>query len=134
MQRPAKTGDPGERALAARFAQLRVAERAEAPAFPPVESQSHETASFGGHGAALAAGLAAAIAGFALFFMTRQPTQDPGELYASIMAANVMTTDQLMLASPGILPEGGGVPTVYEIEIPVVQDKGGSQSGGSHHE
>jgi hypothetical protein len=134
MNRPAKTGDPGERALAARFAQLRVAERAEAPVFPPVESRSHETTFFGDHGAALAAGLAAAIAVFALFFVAQQPTQDPGELYARIMAANVMTTDQLMLASPGILPEGGGVPTVYDIEIPVLQEKGGNHSGGTHHE
>ncbi len=120
MKRPAKAGDPAERALAASFARLRVAERADAPDFPAVETLQPAS----GHSVffrpMLAASLAAGIAAFALFFVAGESRQDqdPVELYASIMAANEITTDQLILTSPGMLPEAGGLPAIYEIEMP----------------
>lgn len=127
MNRPAKTGDPTERALAARFAQLRVAERAEAPDFSAEVSLASVSVPASNYRPLVAAALAAGIAAFALFFVMQEPAQDPGELYASIMAANEISTDQLMLASPGLLPEVTGSPVVYEIEMPTLQQEGGGK-------
>lgn len=122
MNRPTRAGDPTERALAARFAQLRVAERAETPDFPAEASLAVPSRNFR---PVVAAALAAGIVAFALFFVSQEPAQDPGELYASIMALNEISTDPLMLASPGSLPEAAETPAVYEIEIPALQEKVG---------
>ena len=118
MSKPVKTGDSTERALAGRFAQLRVSERAETPDFPSMESLSRVSTTPRRHGPIVAAALAAGIAAFALLFAGPKPAQDPGEIYASIMAASEITTDQLMLVSPGLLPEVSGLPAIYEIELP----------------
>ena len=125
MSRPVKAGDPTERTLAARFAQLRVAERTEAPDFPAEELLATAAPSSWGFAPAMAAALAAGIVGIALFFVTREPVQDPGELYASIMAATEITTDQLMSTSRGSLPESAGIPVIYEIDIPALKEKVG---------
>ena len=125
MSRPAKAGDPIDRELATRFAQLRVAERAQAPDFPAEELLSPAARSPWYFAPRFAAASAAGIVALALFLASSGPAQDAGELYASIMASNEIATDQLMLASPGLLPEIAGNPAVYEIDMRALQKQSG---------
>ena len=124
MTRPAKAGDATERQLAARFAQLRVAERAEAPDFPLEPSVSPATPTARRYHPILTGALAAGVAGFALFFAGQKPVPEPGELYVSIMTASEMTTDRLMLVSAGILPEAAELPATYDIDMSVLPAQG----------
>lgn len=49
--------------------------------------------------------------------VSNQSRQDPGELYASIMDANSIATDQLMLVSPGTSPETTPLPDISEFGL-----------------
>lgn len=52
--------------------------------------------------------------------MTRAPQlpqEDPGALYADIMSASSMTTDQFMQVSLSVSPEMTRMPRVYDIEF-----------------
>ena len=115
------SGDRLDRSLAASFARMKQEDQANLPAFPDMD-RLRQTAPASNAARRerywwRAAGLAAAITVAAVLLMP-SPAPDPGELYADIMQANSMTTDQLMLPSPGILPEVTGLPGVYDIDMP----------------
>jgi hypothetical protein len=62
--------------------------------------------------------VAAAVLVIVSILMTRPAPQDPGVLYADIMSANTMATDQLMLVSQGASPEMSSMPGIFEIDLP----------------
>ena len=65
--------------------------------------------------------VAAAVVVTVGVLMTRQSPQDPGALYADIMSASSMATDQLMLVSHSVSPEMTSMPGIYDIDWPVEQ-------------
>ena len=118
--------DPGnsfDQALAQRFRDMRQLEAASAPAVPDAELLGAATRNRSRHWLlqhkpqlAVAASLL-----FATVVLLRQPlfqseTQDPGAIYANIMAANHMTTDPLLLMDDGIAPESASLPRVFAID------------------
>ena len=105
-----------EQELAQRFSRLRDHDREQAPPFPT----EHELLS----GASarvrpvLARSLTAAVvvfAGATLFAL--RPAPDPADLYLAIMRENIVTTDHLLRATPGVLPETGLLPVLYELNF-----------------
>lgn len=118
------TDEKVDRVLAGRFARMRQEDRADLPDFPgedtlralgsvPASSRRER------HWWKVAA-VAAAITAAAVLFAPVSP-HDPGELYADIMLANTIATDQLMLPSPGTLPEVSGLPGLYDIDTSLHQ-------------
>ena len=111
-----------DRELAQHFAQMRREDSTRLPEFPDADTLlDSNRADLPGHGYANVwkiAGMAAAITAVALF-VTRQEPQDPGVLYADIMSASSMATDQLLDVSPGTLPEIADLAGFYEVEIPL---------------
>jgi hypothetical protein len=112
------TAGQQDRELSRRFRQMRQADAEQVPDFPREEElaeRSPITATI------QKVAVAAAVVVTVGILMTRPPEQDPGELYADIMNANSMATDQLMLVSDGVLPELISMPGVYEFDLPVGQ-------------
>ena len=113
-----------DRELSRRFMQMRQADAERVPHSPTEEELAERSpiiAASQRHSSVSKIAVAAAIVVAVSVLMTRPPEQDPGELYADIMAANSMATDQLMLVSDGVLPELISMPGVYEIDLPVGQ-------------
>lgn len=119
MNKTVETQDLEERELARRFAQLRLEERADTPDFPVVQTlqRDNEVPVVRRYRLIEAGALAASLALVVLFVSESPLQEDPGEIYASIMGTSEITTDQLMLVSPGTLPEVTAVPGIYEIDI-----------------
>lgn len=112
-----------DRELSRRFRQMRQEDAEQVPDFPSegelAERSPIVAASPLYRSVQKIAVAAAAVVVTVGVLMTRPSPQDPGALYADIMNANNMVTDQLMLASPGALPEMVSMPGIYEIDLPV---------------
>lgn len=113
-----------DRELSRRFMQMRQADAERVPHSPTEEELAERSpiiAASQRHSSVRKIAVAAAIVVAVSVLMTRPPEQDPGELYADIMSANSMATDQLMLVSQSVSPEMVNMPGVYEIDLPVDQ-------------
>jgi hypothetical protein len=118
------TAGQQDRELSRRFRQMRQADAGQVPDFPREEELAEGspiTATNRLFPTIQKVAVAAAVVVTVGILMTRPPEQDPGELYADIMNANSMATDQLMLVSDGVLPELISMPGVYEIDWSVGQ-------------
>jgi hypothetical protein len=115
------TGSQQDRELSRRFGQMRQADAEQVPDFPSekelaarsparTKSQLYPTVQ--------KIAVAAAVIVTVGIFMNNPTPQDPAALYAEIMSANSMTTDQLMLVSQVIAPEMLSAPGIYEIDVP----------------
>jgi hypothetical protein len=116
------TASQQDRELSRRFGQMRQADAERLPDFPSEEELAERSPIVAGsrlYPTVQKIAVAAAVVVTVAVLMTRPSPQDPGVLYADIMNANSMSTDQLMLVSDGVLPEMIGMPGIYEIDLPV---------------
>ena len=107
-----------DQALAARFAQLRRTEAAQAPAVLNAQQLAVRAAQSKRHffGAAPSLALAASVV-FATVVFFSIPSQQPdtADLYVDIMAGASFTTDALLNQSYGVSPETASFPGVFEL-------------------
>ena len=109
--------------LATRFSQMRQEDRAQLPAFPDagqlanLEVRDRTT----GKGAWFYAAAAAGVA--ALAVLLYPAADDPAEIYSDVMAANVITTDELLMVTPGVLPETIDVPGLFDADLSLEQTR-----------
>ena len=118
------TASQQERELFRRFTQMRQLDAEQVPDFPSEEelAQRSPIPAVNPHYSSVRkVAVAAAVVVTVSILITRPAPQDPGALYADIMSANTMATDQLMLVSQGASPEMISLPGIYEIELPVDQ-------------
>lgn len=110
----AKTTTPAlDAKLQSMFREMRDAEGGEAPQFPlPADLPEPVVAARFGPPRKLAAGLAAAMVAAVLVVPT-QPS--PDDLYLDVMSDSALLTDDLLLASPVLLPELNDFAEMYEI-------------------
>jgi negative regulator of sigma E activity len=110
-----------DRELSRRFTQMRQADAEQVPDFPSEEELAQRSpipAVNPLYSRVRKVAVAAAIVVAVSILMTRPAPQDPGALYADIMSANAMATDQLMLVSQGASPEMSSMPGIFEIDLP----------------
>ena len=123
-ERDRNTGpEPIDSRLAARFAQLREDESGDAPDFvadninalprPEATGARRVPHYFGRIAAALA------LAGVVTAIVVQRPAEDPAALYTKIMQEQILQTDGLLLVSDSILPEMGGLPGLYDIDLEI---------------
>ncbi len=121
MNTESEKASPPEAELARRFTQMRREDAADLPPLPdqnttaPRSPDAIATRS-NSFVAKIATGIAAVLV-IGVLVNNREP-QDPGVLYAEIMSASILETDQLMSVSLGTLPEMGSVPYVFELDVP----------------
>jgi len=60
---------------------------------------------------------AAMIVAVSATLLRPKQTEDPATVYLAIMSHHVVTTDTLLVASPGILPEQGNLPEIYPLHF-----------------
>jgi hypothetical protein len=110
-----------EEKLATRFSQMRQEDRTQLPAFPDAgqlanrEEQGRTTGKRAWLYTAAAAGVAA------LAVLLYPAADDPAQIYIEVMAANVMTTDQLLLVTPAVLPETAEAPGLFDADLSLEQ-------------
>ena len=124
MKHKHDTASQRDRELSRRFAQMRQADAERVPDFPSEEELAQRSpirAVNPLYSRVRKVAVAAAVVVTVSILMTRPAPQDPGVLYADIMSANTMATDQLMLVSQGASPEMISLPGTYEINLPVDQ-------------
>ena len=116
-------GDAFDEALAQRFRQMRQLEAASAPAVPYAQTLAVATSSTPRHWLLQPKPQLAVAASvlFATVVLMRLPSfqseaQDPGAIYANIMAANHMTTDPLLFMGSGISPESESLPSLFTLD------------------
>jgi negative regulator of sigma E activity len=110
-----------DRELSRRFTQMRQADAEQVPDFPSEEELAQRSpipAVNPLYSRVRKVAVAAAVVVAVSILMTRPVPQDPGALYADIMSANAMATDQLMLVSQGASPEMSSMPGIFEIDLP----------------
>ena len=104
--------------LIRRFTQIRAEDAEQLPAFPdeellakrsPIIAKPRFYAAVPSMAAAMAAAMLVGV-----LFIERTP-EDPSRVYAEIMSANNMDTDQLMAVSTSVLPEMTSLPGIFEI-------------------
>ena len=114
-----------DRALSRRFRQMREQDAEQLPDFPSeaaLAQRSPILAERRVYPTLQKVAVAAAVVVAVGVLMTRAPQppqQDPGDLYADIMSASSMTTDQFMLVSLSASPELTSMPDVYDIDLPL---------------
>jgi hypothetical protein len=116
------TGSQQDRELSRRFGQMRQQDTEQVPAFPSEKELVKRSPIIGGsqlYPRVQKIAVAAAVIVAVGIFMNNPSPQDPAALYAEIMNANSMATDQLMLVSQVTAPEMLSAPGIYEIEVPV---------------
>ena len=115
------TASQQDRELSRRFGQMRQADAERVPDFPREDELAERNAIVAGqrYSSVQKFAVAATVIVTLSVLMTRPPAQDPGALYADIMNANSIMTDQLMLVSEGVLPEMTSMPDVYDIFLPI---------------
>ena len=126
MKHKHDTASQQDRELSRRFTQMRQADAEQVPDFPSEEelAQRRPIAAVNPlYSSVRKVAAAAAVVVAVSILMTRPTQQDPGALYADIMSANAIATDQLMLVSQGASPEMISLPGTYEINLPVDQAK-----------
>ena len=111
-----------DRKISQRFAVMRQRDAAGLPGFPDAEELSTRAPMeikkrFNIAVPAVAAGIAIAV--FTALLMMNMSPRDPGVLYADIMASNTITTDYLMVVSPGTSPEMINTMGAYEIDVSI---------------
>lgn len=107
--------------LAARFSQMRQEDRAQVSAFPD-NSQLEERGTRAREVGKPTWLYTVAAAGVAALAVLLYPgAEDPVSVYNEIMAANVITTDQLLLVTPGVLPETTDVPVLFDTGVSTQQ-------------
>ncbi len=118
-------GDSLDQSLTQRFRQMRQMEAASAPAIVDAQELLAKQSGHSRHWLLQPKPQLAVAASvlFASVVLLRLPVfqtdvSDPGALYADIMAANPMTTDQLLFTGNGITPESVGLPSVFTIDLP----------------
>ena len=107
--------------LATRFSQMRQQDRTQLPAFPDAGQLVNREARGRKSGKRAWLYTAAAAGVAALAVLLYPAADDPAEIYSEIMAANVMTTDQLLLVAPGILPEITEAPGLFDADLSLEQ-------------
>lgn len=120
-QQPTRSAADTE--LSRRFATLRSAEAASAPAFPAqgkALARPHIFARWNTVLPRVAAVLAVAALG--LMLLRTGTEDDPATLYAGIMANSPLQTDGLLMVSDSVLPALDGVPELYEIDPEVIRE------------
>ncbi len=119
------TDSQQDRELSRRFRQVREQDAQRAPEFPgedalarrrPIVASSQLFPTL--QKLAVAAAVVVAV-GILMSRAPAPPEQDPGVLYADIMSANSMTTDQFLLVSLSVSPEMTRMPGIYEIDLPI---------------
>lgn len=104
--------------LTNRFTQIRSEDAEQLPAFPdeellaqrsPIMAKPRFYAAMPSMAAAMVVAILAGV-----LFIERTP-EDPSGVYAEIMSANNMDTDQLMAVSTSVLPEMTSLPGIFEI-------------------
>lgn len=117
------SSDAFDEELAQRFRQLRQVEAASAPPVLDAQALAASAGSAGRHWLLQPKPQLAVAASvlFATVVLMRLPAlqsqaQDPGVIYADIMAANHMTTDPLLFMGNGISPESAILPSVLFLE------------------
>ena len=101
---------------------MRQRDAAKLPGFPDAEELSARAPieikkGFGVAVPQVAAAITIAVVA-ALLMMNASP-RDPGVLYADIMGSNAITTDYLMMVSPGTSPEIISTMDVYETDVSI---------------
>ena len=115
------TASQQDRELSRRFGQMRQADAERVPDFPREDELAERNPIVAGqrYSSVQKFAVAATVIVTLSVLMTRPPAQDPGALYADIINANSIKTDQLMLVSEGVLPEMTSMPDVYDIDLPI---------------
>ena len=115
------TASQQDRELFRRFGQMRQADAERVPDCPSEEELAERSPIVAGqrYPRVQKFAVAAAVIVTVGVLMTRPAPQDPGALYADIMNANSMATEELMLVSEGVLPEMTSMPDVYDIDLPI---------------
>lgn len=121
MNIEANKTSPQEAELARRFAQMRLEDVSDLPSLPDenaMASQSPAVIAKPSNAVVtkIAVGIAAVLV-ISVLVNTQEP-QNPGLLYAEIMNANILETDQFMSVSQGTLPEMASVPYIFELDAP----------------
>ncbi len=115
------TASQQDRELSRRFRQMRQADTQRVPDFPSEEELAERSpvrAVNPLYSRVRKIAVAAAVVVAVSILMTKPPPEDPGALYADIMNANSMATDQFMLVSDSVSPEMISMPGIYEIDLP----------------
>ncbi len=121
MKHKQDTASQQDRELSRRFRQMRQADAERVPDLPSEEDLTERSpviAVSQRYATVRKIAVAAAVVVSVSILMTRPSPEDPGALYADIMNANSMVTDQLMLVSHSASPEMISMPGIYEIELP----------------
>lgn len=121
MKNDSDIGDPADQALARRFHQLRASETLHAPEFPTqrklLERMSTDTAVSGAWLNAVPKFALAASVLVALFlYLNPTAQQNPGDLYADIMGANIVATDSLLSLSITVAPQSTSLPGLFDFD------------------
>ena len=113
--------DQQERELAWQFAVMRREDRDALPPLPEEQELLQRTSLKSGIRSPVWIRQIAAVLVLAVtagYWITRERTADPADLYVSIIGANAIATDSLLLVSQGILPETSHPPGLYEVAVP----------------